>query len=72
MVLRVIYVGRRSDIGSTSISGYTIADLAGTYTINKKLALFARVENLFNRKYEEVTGYGTAGLSGYAGVKMTF
>ncbi|TAJ98546.1 MAG: TonB-dependent receptor [Candidatus Manganitrophaceae bacterium] len=73
LVLQVIYVGKRFDFGSPSPLGdYAIAHLAGTYTVNKSLALFGRLENLFDRKYQEVTGYGTAGFSGYGGVKVTF
>jgi outer membrane cobalamin receptor len=33
---------------------------------------FVRVENLFDRVYEEVTGYGTAGRSLYAGLTASF
>lgn len=73
LVLQVIYVGKRFDFGSPSpMSDYALAHLAGTYTVNKNLAFSGRLENLFDRKYQEVTGYGTAGFSGYGGVKVTF
>ena len=32
--------------------------------------LFARVENLFDAKYQTVATYGTYGRSAYAGAKM--
>ncbi|MBI3805441.1 MAG: TonB-dependent receptor [Nitrospirae bacterium] len=72
LVLQVLYVGKRFDVGQIPMSDYTVANLAGTYTLNKNVALFARLENLSNRQYQEVTGYGTAGRSGYGGVKVTF
>lgn len=72
LVLQARYVGKRFDFGGVPMGGYTVFDLAGTYAVHKNVALFARVENLLDRKYQEVTGYGTAGLSGYGGVTVTF
>lgn len=72
LVLQVRYVGKRFDFGGVPMSDYTVADLAGTYTVSKNVALFGRLENLSDRKYQEVTGYGTAGRSGYGGVTVTF
>ncbi|HZR45312.1 MAG TPA: TonB-dependent receptor, partial [Candidatus Manganitrophaceae bacterium] len=65
------YVGRRfNDPGNESpMPAYTVANLAATYDLTKKTQLFARVENLFDRQYEEVSGYGTAGFSAFGGVK---
>ena len=36
------------------------------------LAVTGRVENLFDKEYEEVLGFGTPGVAGYAGVKLQF
>ena len=44
--------------------------LAAHYDLFKFLRLNIRVENLFDADYEEVFGYGTAGLSFYGGVKL--
>lgn len=72
LVLQVRYVGKRFDVGAIPMDDYTVVDLSGTYALYEKVVLFARVENLLDREYEEVTGYGTAGFSGYGGVKVTF
>ena len=49
-----------------------MVNLRGSYAVLKNLSLFARVDNLFDKKYEEVSGYGTPGLSVFGGVKVTF
>lgn len=71
LILQVRYVGDRSDF-SGKMDDYTVVDLSGTYALHRNVSLFARVENLFDREYEEVIDYATAGFSGYGGVKVTF
>lgn len=68
------YVGKRFDDAANTIQleRYTLVNLAGSYDLNEKTQLFARVENLFNREYEEVAGYETADFSAFGGVKVTF
>jgi vitamin B12 transporter len=67
----VLYVGEREDTSET-LDAYTLVNLSGSYQVCDYAKLFARIENLFDEDYEEVAGYGTAGLSAYAGVKVTF
>jgi outer membrane receptor protein involved in Fe transport len=38
-------------LGSGRTPGYAVANLGGRYQINRRIELFARVNNLFNRKY---------------------
>jgi vitamin B12 transporter len=47
-------------------------NLATSYRITHYLELTARVDNLLNQHYEEVAGFGTAGISLYGGLKLTF
>lgn len=72
--LGLIYVGNRyRDSSNTQKMGnYTLVNLAGSYDITKNLQLFGRIDNLFDREYEEVYGYGTPGISAYGGVKVSF
>lgn len=79
--LNVLYVGEREDSffneatyegGRIDLGGYTLVNLAASYNITEKLRLFGRVDNLFDKKYEELWGYDTAGISGYAGAEYTF
>jgi vitamin B12 transporter len=46
--------------------------LVGSYDIAKNIQLFFRVDNLFDKKYEEVRGFGTAPRSAYGGLKSSF
>jgi len=68
----LIFVGKRNDVGNIELSSYTLVNLATSYQITQNLKLFGRIDNLFDKDYEEVAGYGTAGLSGYAGVRLSF
>ncbi len=68
------YVGKRFDdtANTAPVGAYTLVHMAGSFDLTKTVQIFARVENLFDRKYEEVLGFGTAGRSAYGGVQVTF
>lgn len=51
---------------------YFTSTLAVSYKIDEKFTVFARAENLLNQRYEVVKGYGTPGISAYAGFKLGF
>ncbi len=69
--LNLLYVGERDDRSET-LDGYILVNLAASHQITPNVKGFVRIDNLFDEDYEEVSGYGTAGLSGYAGIKLTF
>ncbi|MFO7577312.1 MAG: TonB-dependent receptor [Pelovirga sp.] len=73
LTLGTLYTGTRAD-GATAekLKAYTLVNLAASYQLNENLKLFGRIDNLFDKDYEEVAGYGTAGLSAYAGVRLSF
>lgn len=66
------YVGSRKDSGYVTDKAYTIFRMAASYDITKNLQVFGRIENLFDKKYQEVYGYETMGRSFYAGIKGSF
>ena len=70
--LVVIAVGEKPGYLNVNIPGYTVANLAGSYTVTKNVKLFSRIDNLFNKHYQEVWGYGTSGLAGYGGVTLSY
>ncbi len=73
--LNILYVGERDDYVGWSVSelaSYTVVNLAVSYKLTDDFRLFGRVDNLFDEEYEEVWGYGTAGIGGYAGAEYTF
>jgi len=79
--LGIAYVGSRFDnaynpityaTSRVELGGYLLVNLAASYDVTKWLQVFARVDNLLDREYEEVYGYGTPGIGGYGGVKVSF
>ena len=77
--LGVIYVGKRDDLDFSispsrmvKLDQYTLVNLAVSYDITKNFQLFGRVENLLDKEYEEVKGFGTPGLSFFGGMKLSF
>lgn len=60
--LAATFVGRRTDsdflgLGFTGNPGYARVDLAASYDFGRGVGAFARVENLFDKKYQESLGY---------------
>lgn len=68
----VSYVGHRQDSGNLLLKRYVKADFATYYNLDEHIKIYARIENMFNKKYEEIKGYATAGFSVYGGVKAEF
>jgi vitamin B12 transporter len=57
--------------GLVALPGYALINLAGEYRLHDAVALRGRIDNLFDTEYEEVAGFGTAGVSGYVGLAVT-
>jgi vitamin B12 transporter len=77
LALTALYVGRRADIDPQTFSiidspGYFVVDLAGSRALGAHLRILARMENLLDRRYEDVAGFTTARISGYAGIRIGF
>jgi len=77
--VNVLMVGQKADgayISGASvpvtIASYALLNLAGSYDVNKHLQVFARIDNVLNKQYEEVYGYGTSSIAGYGGVKLSY
>lgn len=75
--IQVNYNGPRSDNLNTfsntyKVKGYTVVNAVVNYDITKNYSVFARVENLFNKYYEEVRGYTMSPFGMYGGVKAKF
>lgn len=68
----VIYNGPMRDIGSVTLDGYMVANLAASYKLTPYLDLTGRVENLFDARYQEVAGYGVPGMAGYVGIRARY
>ncbi|WP_232367199.1 TonB-dependent receptor plug domain-containing protein [Desulfocicer vacuolatum] len=55
-----------------TLDSYTLVNLAASWTVNSHVQLFGRVDNLFDEFYEEAFSYAQAGVSAYAGIKLTY
>mgnify|MGYP000176561175 CR=1 FL=1 len=51
---------------------YTLVNLSASHRINDRLELTARVNNLTNRRYQEVLGYATQPRTAYVGLRSSF
>jgi vitamin B12 transporter len=54
-----------------TLGGYGIVDLAISYQLRDSVELFAKVDNVFDKEYQEVYGFGTLGAAGYGGIKIS-
>jgi len=66
------YKGERSDfgtLGTVRLPAYAVLNLAAQLRVSGGLEIIGRLENLTDHEYQDVWGYGTAGRSGYAGLR---
>ena len=73
----LIYNGAQQDIAfgpmrRVTLHDYLLLNIAGSYRINDYVELYARGENLLDQQYEEVFSYGTPGIAGYGGIRVSF
>ncbi len=73
----LLYVGPRSDLdfaGATPtevvLGEYAVLSSSLQYSISSDFEVYVRGENLTNKSYEEVSGYGTPGRSGSLGATL--
>lgn len=63
---------RYNDTANTQVlGGYGVVNLLGGYAIDREWSLFARADNVFDRKYERVATYATPGANVFVGVRYT-
>jgi len=51
--------------------GYVTVNFASEYELNGHVALFGRINNLFDRQYQNPVGFQQPGLGAYAGIRVT-
>jgi vitamin B12 transporter len=73
----LLYVGPRVDanrdfsVSRMRAPGAAIVNVAAEYKLTDKLTAFGRVDNLFNKRYENPVGYLVPGLGAYAGLRAS-
>lgn len=56
----------------TALDGYALVGLRASLPIGDTLELYGRVENLFDARYETVSGYGAYRRTAFVGVRASF
>ena len=51
------------------MGGYGLVNLTARYALGKDLSLEGRINNLFDKNYETVSGYNTAGFNAFIGLR---
>lgn len=74
VVLDTQYVGPRYNSRGRvrRMGGYTVFNLSANYKINQNFTIYGRVDNLFDKHYYEVWGYGTEGRAIKGGIRLLF
>ena len=52
------------------LPGYTLVDLRASLPLTKRIALYGRIENLFDARYQTIFQYGQPGRAAYGGVRL--
>ncbi len=73
----IMYVGKRDELDFATypasrivMPDYFLINLAAYYDLFSFLRLQGRIENLLDKQYEEIYGYGTSELSFYGGIYL--
>ena len=66
----VRYVGERLDYGNVDLDDYTVINIGAAYQVNEHITVSSRIENAFDKEYEEVSGYNTDPLTAYVGISF--
>ncbi len=79
--LSLVYIGERVDeyydlLAFTStretLPSYSLFNAAMSFNFTSNLQIFCRLDNIFDKEYEMIKGYGTPGFSVYGGVNFIF
>lgn len=57
------------DNGELALEDYAVVDVSASFALRDNLKLTARIENLLDENYQEVTNYNTAGTNAYVGIR---
>ncbi len=79
--INISYVGKRTDTYydeatwtsyRAKMPSYTLVNLGANYQVTENLNVYVNLNNLFDKKYENVLGYGQDGRNIYVGLKGSF
>ena len=67
---RYTFVGSREDVGRLKAKRYGLVDLGAHMRVSENFELYARVENLLGRTYQEIIGFPTQGTQVFIGGRL--
>lgn len=72
--LTTCYIGHRWDNSANTlkIKPYAKVDIYASYDLTRAFQIFCSIDNLFDKRYQQVRGYANAGRTFYAGGKITY
>ncbi len=68
----VRHVGGFVDIGNVELDDYTIVDISARYYVDEHMEIFARIENLLDEDYQDLSAFNTSGAAPHVGIKYQF
>jgi vitamin B12 transporter len=63
-------VNRAGTMSGVPANGYTVVNLAGSYDLGQGLSAYARIDNLFDRRYQDPVGFLRPGFGIFAGLRL--
>lgn len=59
------------DIGGQTLDDYTVFNIGGKYQAWRNIVFSVRIDNLFDKNYQEIFGFNTQGRAAYLGASFT-
>jgi len=72
LALSLTYNGKETDPFSPDPEGWVRLDLKAVYEFSEGIEIYGRIDNLFNKEYQQVFGFGTPDRSVFAGLRGKF
>jgi vitamin B12 transporter len=73
----VLFVGEWADTDRATFArvtqpGFTVVNVAANYVVNYNVTAFARIDNLFDERYQDPNGFLRPGFGAFGGLKVAF
>ena len=72
----VLHVGEWIDLSRDGLiprltqPGFTVVNVAANYTVNQHATAFVRIDNLFDERYQDPTGFLRPGIGAFGGIRL--
>ncbi|MGB8192449.1 MAG: TonB-dependent receptor, partial [Chitinophagaceae bacterium] len=58
-------------LGRNKVSGYTLVNMSGYYSITKNIAVNLQINNIFGKKFNDINGFTNRGRNVWAGLNLS-